>query len=275
MESPGDRQCDHVRAGSAGCGLESLERLPKWARDSLQAHDSDPRTAVYDWERLARGKTGDVLWDAAQHALLIHGELHNNLRMTWGRALLNWTRSPEQALRVMIDLNHRYALDGNDPNSYGGLLCCLGLFDRPFSPERPVFGAVRTRSSAAHAQRLDLSRYRQRIRSRGVGRPKSVAVVADWAATRLGESKREIAQTLLGHSFDAAALAPRAPVHLDAQRWSYARPDREVQKGCIWHNEHAVALCGDWCSGGRVEGAFLSGVAAAGRIAGTTIEINC
>ena len=30
------------------------------------------------------------------------------------------------------------ALDGCDPSSYGGLLWCLGLFDRPFEPERPV-----------------------------------------------------------------------------------------------------------------------------------------
>ena len=35
----------------------------------------------------------------------------------------------DAALKLMIDLNHRFALDGNDPNSYGGLLWCLGLFD--------------------------------------------------------------------------------------------------------------------------------------------------
>jgi deoxyribodipyrimidine photolyase len=69
--------------------------------------------------------TGDSLWDAAQASFRIHGELHNNLRITWGKALLQWTPSPEEALRTMIDLNHRYALDGSDPNSIGGILWCL------------------------------------------------------------------------------------------------------------------------------------------------------
>jgi deoxyribodipyrimidine photolyase len=92
-------------------------------------HQDDPREAVYSWERLCRGQTGDALWDAAQKSLLVHGELHNNVRMTWGKAFLSWARHPQDALDLMIDLNHRFALDGNDPNSYGGLLWCLGLLD--------------------------------------------------------------------------------------------------------------------------------------------------
>jgi deoxyribodipyrimidine photolyase len=117
-------------------------------------HQDDPREAVYSWERLYRGQTGDTLWDVAQKSLLIHGELHNNVRMTWGKTFLNWTRHPQDALDLMIDLNHRFALDGNDPNSYGGLLWCLGLFDRPFKPERPVIGTLRPRSTKDHAKRL-------------------------------------------------------------------------------------------------------------------------
>jgi photolyase PhrII len=96
---------------------ESLAALPDWARESLAEHESDDRPAIYSWETLARGTTGDKLWDAAQLSLLIHGELHNNVRMTWGKALLNWTPDAASALAAMIDLNHRYALDGRDPAS--------------------------------------------------------------------------------------------------------------------------------------------------------------
>ncbi|MEM7587267.1 MAG: FAD-dependent oxidoreductase, partial [Acidobacteriota bacterium] len=142
---------------------ERFGALPGWARETLERHARDEREAIYSWEQLARAGTGDPLWDAAQTSLLIHGELHNNVRMTWGKALLRWTRTPQDALRLLIDLNHRYALDGSDPASYGGLLWCLGLFDRPFTPERPVIGTVRSRSSARHAQRLDLDRYRARV----------------------------------------------------------------------------------------------------------------
>ena len=47
----------------------------------------------------------------------VHGELRNNVRMTWGKALLEWTRDPATALATLVDLNHRYALDGRDPAS--------------------------------------------------------------------------------------------------------------------------------------------------------------
>jgi photolyase PhrII len=140
---------------------ESFAALPAWARDTLDEHKSDARPAIHSWETLARGRTGDRLWDAAQRSLLIHGELHNNVRMTWGKALLNWTPDAQTALAMMIDLNHRYALDGRDPASYGGILWCLGQFDRPFTPARPILGTVRDRSTEEHAKRLDTDRYRQ------------------------------------------------------------------------------------------------------------------
>jgi hypothetical protein len=79
--------------------------------------------------------------------------------MTWGKAFLQWTKDSEDALAKMISLNHRLALDGNDPSSYGGLLWCLGQFDRPFLPEKSIFGVVRDRPSAVHAKRLDVEKY--------------------------------------------------------------------------------------------------------------------
>jgi predicted NAD/FAD-dependent oxidoreductase len=97
--------------------------------------------------------------------------------MTWGKALPGWTESPQRALELLIDLNHRFALDGSDPNSYGGLLWCLGLFDRPFEPERPVLGSVRSRSTASHARRLDLEAYASRVLPPATERPLEVAVV--------------------------------------------------------------------------------------------------
>ncbi len=135
--------------------------LPQWARKTLVEHQSDTRSQVLSWEQLARAKSGDQLWDAAQKSLLIHGELHNNVRMTWGKAILQWTQTAEQALHFLQDLNHRYALDGRDPSSYGGILWCLGQFDRPFKPEEPVFGLVRPRSTSEHASRLNVNHYQR------------------------------------------------------------------------------------------------------------------
>ena len=142
--------------------LESDASLPTWAVETLSKHASDPRNTL-SWETLARAKTGQRLWDAAQRSLLKHGELHNNVRMTWGKAILEWSADHRQALARLIDLNHRYALDGRDPASYGGILWCLGQFDRPFLPEQPIFGTVRPRPASVHESRTNLDRYMKKV----------------------------------------------------------------------------------------------------------------
>ncbi|NNM24984.1 MAG: NAD(P)-binding protein [Phycisphaerales bacterium] len=171
------RELAHNLCFHRGDQIECLEVLPAWARETLAAHADDERSILHAWETLARGRTGDRLWDAAQRSLVRHGELHNNVRMTWAKAIPGWTASPEDALRLLIDLNHRFALDGSDPNSYGGLLWALGLFDRPFPPERPVTGTVRPRATTTHAERLDLDRYERRVDRPAGGATQRVAVI--------------------------------------------------------------------------------------------------
>ncbi|MCB9779668.1 MAG: FAD-dependent oxidoreductase [Alphaproteobacteria bacterium] len=119
--------------------------VPDWARDSLQAHAADPRPTVFGWETLARGRTGQPLWDAAQKSLVLHGRLHNHLRMTWAKAAIPWSPDARDAFRVLLDLNDRLALDGRDPSSVGGVGWAFGLFDRPFPPARPITGLLRPR----------------------------------------------------------------------------------------------------------------------------------
>jgi len=133
--------------------------IPDWAQETLNRHSSDRRGETFAWEQLARGETDDAFWNAAQKSLLMQGELHNNVRMTWGKAILQWKQDPQEALATIIDLNHRYALDGRDPASYGGILWCLGQFDRPFEPEQNVMGTVRPRPTSQHANRLDPEKY--------------------------------------------------------------------------------------------------------------------
>lgn len=94
----------------------------------------------------------------------------------------------------------------------------------------------------------------------------------EWSAPRLADPPDAIAQALLDRFFAALRVAPRPPAHLAGHRWSLARPAHELRIECLWQPRPALALCGDWCLGGRVEGAFLSGVAAAGRIAAADVH---
>jgi len=75
---------------------ERLAALPGWARRTLGAHASDPRRFSPSLATLARAATGERLWDLAQASLLRHGELHNNVRMTWGKAIVEWRRRPRR-----------------------------------------------------------------------------------------------------------------------------------------------------------------------------------
>lgn len=78
--------------------------------------------------------------------------------MYWGKKIIEWSASPEQALATMIYLNDRYALDGRDPNSYTNILWCFGLHDRPWV-ERPIFGQVRYMSYQGMCRKTDVEAY--------------------------------------------------------------------------------------------------------------------
>ena len=177
----------------------STDALPTWARETLQAHEGDARVLT-DWETLARGRTGDAFWNAMQRSLLAHGELHNNVRMTWGKAVPGWTRDAAHALRLLLDLNHRYALDGRDPASYSGILWCLGQFDRPFTPPNRVLGTVRGRETAAQAERISVRSYTAHVERPVYAMPSRVAVIGAGLAGLM------CARTLADHNMQVTVF---------------------------------------------------------------------
>lgn len=141
---------------------DQLESLPDWALRDLMLHAGDRRAYEYSLDRFESAATHDSLWNAAQMQLLEEGRLHNYLRMLWGKKILEWTSSPREALHCMIELNNRYALDGRDPNSYTGIFWVLGRYDRPWFPERPIFGRIRYMSSQSTLRKLRVQEFLQR-----------------------------------------------------------------------------------------------------------------
>jgi deoxyribodipyrimidine photo-lyase len=141
---------------------DRFEGLPDWAQATLEAHSQDPRPYLYTLRQLETAQTHDPLWNAAQMQLVREGRLHNYLRMLWGKQILHWSESPRQALAAMSELNDRFALDGCDPNSYGGIGWVMGRFDRAWGPQRPVFGKIRYMSSRNTARKVTVDGYIQR-----------------------------------------------------------------------------------------------------------------
>ena len=141
---------------------DSWESLPGWAQLTLEKHARDPRDSEYTLDEFAASETHDELWNAAQTQLRREGTIHNYLRMLWGKKILEWTAHPREALQIMFELNNRFALDGRDPNSSTGIMWVLGRHDRPWGPERPIFGKVRYMSSDNTRRKMSVSEYLRR-----------------------------------------------------------------------------------------------------------------
>ncbi|MEO1319182.1 MAG: FAD-dependent oxidoreductase, partial [Pseudomonadota bacterium] len=225
---------------------DAWSAIPAWARETLTQHSDDRRDRDLSLYALQHAQSGEALWDLAQRSLLAHGELHNNLRMTWAKVIPSWTRTPHDAHSALIDLNHRYALDGNDPSSYGGLLWALGLFDRPFTPEQPVLGTVRGRSVRQHADRLDLTAYADHV-NRTQGRRLRVAVIG------AGIAGIAAARTLADHNHEVVVIEKSrgpggraATRRRDAARFDHgaqfftARDPRFAQHLASWEQEGII-----------------------------------
>ena len=142
--------------------VDSLDELPGWARQTLDAHRRDPRDPVYTPEQFENAATHDDLWNATQKELLLRGKIHGYYRMYWGKKILEWSATPEEALATMIHLHDRYALDGRDPNTYANILWCFGLHDRPW-PERPIYGTVRSMARSGMDRKTDTAAYIREI----------------------------------------------------------------------------------------------------------------
>ncbi|MEW5935686.1 MAG: deoxyribodipyrimidine photo-lyase, partial [Bacillota bacterium] len=140
---------------------DRYEGLPAWARATLEAHASDPRPHLYTREELDAAQTHDPYWNAAQREMVRTGRMHNALRMYWGKKILEWTPTPQEAYATALFLNNRYELDGRDANSYAGVGWIFGLHDRPW-PRRPIFGTVRYLAASGLSRKFDAEAYARR-----------------------------------------------------------------------------------------------------------------
>ncbi len=138
---------------------KDLRILPDWLKQNNLKHKSDKREYLYTKSQLENFATHDKLWNLAQKELVFTGRMHNYMRMLWGKKVIEWTSNLEEAFEILEDLNNKYALDGRNPNSYTGILWCFGLFDRPWFPERNIFGNIRYMSTDSALRKFQMQEY--------------------------------------------------------------------------------------------------------------------
>jgi len=141
---------------------DSYESLPRWARETLGEHRTDPREHVYTRSQLEAAETHDAYWNAAMREMVHTGFMQNYMRMYWGKKILEWCRTPEYAYRTALYLNNKYFLDGRDASSYANVAWCFGLHDRGWT-ERAVFGKVRYMNDRGLERKFDMDAYIEQV----------------------------------------------------------------------------------------------------------------
>ncbi len=141
---------------------DQYRALPEWARKTLEQHRSDARPTVYSARELEKAETHDPYWNASMREMAATGYMHNYMRMYWGKKILEWSRTPESAFRIALQLNNKYFVDGRDPNGFANVGWIFGQHDRPW-PERPIFGKVRYMNAAGLERKCDIRGYLRKV----------------------------------------------------------------------------------------------------------------
>lgn len=138
---------------------DKIEGASNWARDTLEIHECDEREYLYDLNEFECYKTHDDLWNAAQKQLVVDGKMHGFLRMYWAKKILEWTQTPQLALKYAIYLNDKYSIDGRDPNGYVGCMWSIcGIHDQGWR-ERPIFGKIRFMNYKGCKRKFDVASF--------------------------------------------------------------------------------------------------------------------
>lgn len=89
---------------------------------------------------------------------------------------------------------------------------------------------------------------------------------SEWTRDHLDMSKEHVINLLLKEFGAITGAAPAEAIHVDAHRWMFSAVPHPAQDGAWYDTTQGLGMCGDWLAGARIEGAYLSGLAAADMI---------
>jgi len=89
----------------------------------------------------------------------------------------------------------------------------------------------------------------------------------DWSSRHVDDPREQVQQVLMQEFQKLSGIAcshQPAPDKVWLHRWLYSIPANPLDSGFVHDDNTPLALCGDWCHSGSLEGAWFSGRMAAG-----------
>ncbi len=83
---------------------------------------------------------------------------------------------------------------------------------------------------------------------------------AAWTRAHLEASQAEVEPLLRAALEELLGPLTLTLTQSQTHHWRYAKPETSFGEPFFWDGTRRIGACGDWCAGGRVEGAFLSGL---------------
>ncbi|MHC4306481.1 MAG: NAD(P)/FAD-dependent oxidoreductase [Planctomycetota bacterium] len=90
----------------------------------------------------------------------------------------------------------------------------------------------------------------------------------DWSQKHLECPADIVADRLTTAFFEVTGVPSLRPTVARTHRWRYAQVGRALGEACLYDAGLGLGAAGDWCLEPRIEAAYLSGLALAGRVAG-------
>ena len=85
----------------------------------------------------------------------------------------------------------------------------------------------------------------------------------EWSNIHVDDEREEIMRIIITETSRLTGLNAAQAAHKTLHRWLYASVSSSPKQACLRDADEKLTVCGDWCLGGRVENAWLSGRAAA------------
>eukprot|EP00878_Enallax_costatus_P010570 GHUV01011038.1.p1 GENE.GHUV01011038.1~~GHUV01011038.1.p1 ORF type:complete len:423 (+),score=110.07 GHUV01011038.1:141-1409(+) len=197
---------------------DSLDACYDWAKETLAKHAGDKREFIYTRDQLEAASTHDELWNAAQLEMVHRGKMHGFMRMYWAKKILEWTRSPQEALDYTLYMNDKYFLDGRDPNGYVGVMWSIGGIHDQGWGERPIFGKIRYMNYAGCKRKFDIPKYIGWVNREVAAVKRGPAAAAAGAAAAAAAGSAGAAVAGAAEAVADAAAATLAPIFVRSPR---------------------------------------------------------